>query len=622
MLLHATSRRNVIIALMFIWFLVCGGLSWATWSAIRLEKHKVQDIQDRSRDKTEALALAHLNGYIDATLGPERNRPVYHFKAIYRPTKAYHPHDESVLVDPPRLISPLQTLKAPDWLLLHFQASPRGWSSPQLVASEEFATPISAIPAADRERQASAANWLAALRGRYDPFLLLQEYEAAHNAEIERRTASKVDEQLTRGEISRTDAEFARRGERLLQLQREHFPEEQCEPQLVAMENLQTGEDNLSSSDAAVECVLVSPTPMLPVWLDLTMDGRLQLAFVRSVKVEHSEDCTLQGALIDWNRLRAILEEEIQPLLPGAKVEPVRAGEPWGPNMLLAIPARIASVTPAVGGKLQAIGWRWDLMLTWGATLLALLAISYGTMKYVAMVERRMRFVSAVTHELRTPLTSFQLYTDLLADMKTNDDQKRGQYIDMLRRESKRLARLVENVLVYSKIGGAKAVLRKKSVAPEEILSAIQTETSEQCQTAGKQLTVENQCGSDLKIETDSEFVVQILSNLVENACKYSAEADDPRIWLTAKPAAGQGVAFEVEDAGQGILPGDRKTVFEPFRRSDSAQESQAGGMGLGLALSKYWATCLGGQLSLKRSERNGEHYSRFVLNLPNHIHA
>ena len=107
-----------------------------------------------------------------------------------------------------------------------------------------------------------------------------------------------------RGSESRTVAEFARRGARLLQRQREHFPAEQCEPQLVALENLQAGGEFISPLDPGVECVQVWGTPMLPVWLDLTMDGRLQLALVRAVSVETSEYCTLQGVLLDWGRHR------------------------------------------------------------------------------------------------------------------------------------------------------------------------------------------------------------------------------------------------------------------------------------------------------------------------------
>src|SRR5690606_400161 len=187
----------------------------------------------------------------------------------------------------------------------------------------------------------------------------------------------------------------------------------------------------------------------------------------------------------------------------------------------------------------------------WGATLLALAGLCWGTMKYVGMVERRMQFVAAVTHELRTPLTAFQLDTDLLADM--GDDRKqREQYVETLRSESKRLAKLVENVLVYSRIGDAAPRLNRAPIRAQDVLDAVAMPTQERCTEAGKRLVLQNDC-PDVVFESDMEFVIQILANLIENACKYSANAADPRVWLSAKPWGDQGVTFEVEDLGEGV---------------------------------------------------------------------
>ena len=623
------------IALVSIVVLACGGLGWATWAAVRLERVKAESLAERSYDETRALAMARLDWLLDSALGPERSRPFDVYRSFYKPVRAYDPRDWAEYRDPILLPSPLQTLHGPDWLLLHFQASvTQGWSSPQLDVGAEMAVPASAIPAAERARQASAENWLAALRARYDPWSLLQILEEAQTADIEKRQtltsdgADRPSKEPARGGAhadvavahrkTRTAAEFARRGARLLQRQRQYFPLEQCEPQLVAMENLQTGEDAAPVADPSVGCVQVSGTPMLPVWLDLTMDGRLQLALVRAVSIERSEYCTLQGALIDWARLQRVLEQEVQDLLPGATIEPVPLGARSEPDMLHMIPARLVSRMPhQLGLASVSTGLRSGLIVAWAATILALVAICYGTMKYVMLSERRMRFVAAVTHELRTPLTSFQLYTDLLADAQGADEPQRRQYVETLRRESKRLAKLVENVLVYSKMGDAKPVLQKSAIFPQDVVDALCTHTAARCESAGKRLVIENLCDEALRIETDREMVIQILVNLVENACKYSEEAADPRIWLTVASVPDGGVKFEIEDAGRGVAPLHRRAVFQAFRRGHPPEGDRAGGMGLGLALSKYWAWCLGAALILKRSRHNGAAYSRFVLNLP-----
>ncbi|MFQ5494862.1 MAG: sensor histidine kinase [Phycisphaerae bacterium] len=635
---HATTRRNAIVLLTLIGILVCGGLGWATRSAVRLRRIQARTAEvearaahEKSYDEIRALAMTRLDGLIESRLGPERTRSTDIFRSFFKPPRAYDSADGSEVHDSVLLPSPLQNLGDQDWILLHFQASfTRGWSSPQLEDGAELAVPASAIPAAERRRHASAANWLAALRERYDPLKLqelLEEAQQAYFLKIRAYTPSATDVRRraapTASSVeppdSRTAAEFARRGARLIELQREHAPQGVCEPQLVVMENLQTSEDLITVPEGGDGCVQVERTPMYPLWLDVTLDGRRQLALVRSVSVERYTYCTLQGVLIDWERFREILEAEVRDLLPGARIEPVAIGTPPDPRTTLhTIPARLVSTMPAFEGPPPPPGGLgWGLAMVWGVTLLALAAIFYGTMKYVTLAERRMRFVAAVTHELRSPLTSFQLYTDLLADGNGGDAEERVRYVATLRKEAQRLGRLVENVLSYSQIVSARPQLRPEPIAPQQILDTLAAQSRECCRAAGKRLVIENRCPQDTRLETDVEFVVQILSNLIENACKYSAGVSDPRVWLVASPTPDGGVTFEVEDAGPGVAQRDRKAVFKPFRRGDAEREGPGTGLGLGLALSRHWAACLGGRLQLKRSERNGAHYSRFSLRLP-----
>ena len=230
-----------------------------------------------------------------------------------------------------------------------------------------------------------------------------------------------------------------------------------------------------------------------------------------------------------------------------------------------------------------------------------------------------MQFVAAVTHELRTPLTSFQLYSDLLAETPTEENGRRQQYSQRLQMESKRLSRLVENVLAYSRIGTNAPKLDSRRATARELLESAATVANPRCDAANKKLVVENRCPQH-QIETDPEFVVQILANLIENACKYSADAADPSVWLSATVTTEGGISFEVEDAGPGVNTADRRTIFEPFRRAQAAAASGAGGVGLGLALSRHWAECLGGTLIVKRGSHNGAALTCFSLTLPPRI--
>jgi len=640
-----TTRRHAVIAIVAVCLLVLGGLGWATHSAISLERLEAQAASERSLDEARALALSKLDALIAPVLGRELAWPYEYFRPSYKPVVAFNEKDWSVVDESILLPSPLRELRGPDWLLLHFQATETDesekWSSPQIEEGGlQSATPAWVIPATDWDRQASAERWLAALRERYTPLDLLQELENALGARIEQPRPPprvSIDESdgdespgihggdaKTPGRVSRSAAEFVRRGARLVQLQNESRPGAKCLPETVAFENLESGTPIVRPGRGSLDCVEVSATTMKPVWLDITMDGWSHLAFIRSVTVETSDYCTLQGVLIDWDLLRKELEGEVRNLFPSARIVPVPADASVQPNMthtmMQTIPARL---DPGELGAAQtttmSTGLKVGLSVAWVATIFALVAIGYGTMKYVTLMERRMRFMSAVTHELRTPLTSFQLYADLLADMPEEDTEQRRHHVETLRGEAERLARLVENVLAYSRIGDSKPALQWRKVSPQRLLDATGAAIKEHSSASGKQLVIKNRCADNPAIETDAEFVVQIMTNLLENACKYSANADDPRIWLTATRTADDHVTFEVDDAGPGVLPYDRRDIFQPFRRGSPAGAGHAGGMGLGLglALSGYWASCLGGRLTLRRSPRNNARYTSFVLSLP-----
>ncbi|MBN2560218.1 MAG: HAMP domain-containing histidine kinase [Phycisphaerae bacterium] len=636
-----TARRHAVTAIAVVSLLVVAGLGWATHLAIQLDRVEELASRERSLDEARAIALSRLDGLVAPVLDREQGRPYEHFRPYYKPAHALNEKDGAEVSGSILLESPLLTMRGPDWLLLHFQATEtdesESWSSPQIEEESRFATPASVIPAADRPRQALAENWLAAIRERYTPLELLQELEHVVTARGDAMgrgapaTGSGMSEPPSRDTsasngIRHGAAEFLRRGARLVQLESEDRPIV-CWPETVAFENLEAPVpaplDTTTTSERSPICVSVLPSPMKPVWLDVTLDGRKQLAFMRTVTVETGNFCTLQGVLIDWPRLQDVLETEVRKLFPQARITPVATDVPvehgLTHTMMQTIPARLEmgeSATAEMPGI--STGLKAGLAVAWGATIMALFAIGYGTVKYATDAERRMRFASAVTHELRTPLTSFQLYSDLLADMPVEDARQRRHFAETLRGESKRLSRLVENVLAYSRIGAAEPALHLRKTAPQDLLDAVHcSATGEHCRAAGKDLVVENRCSNGLAIETDSEFVVQILTNLVENACKYSADADDRRVWLTASEGPIGMVTFEVDDAGSGVRPHDRRAVFQPFRRSNPAGSKGAGGVGLGLALSRYWATCLGGHLTLRRSPRNGTRYSSFVLSLP-----
>jgi signal transduction histidine kinase len=251
-------------------------------------------------------------------------------------------------------------------------------------------------------------------------------------------------------------------------------------------------------------------------------------------------------------------------------------------------------------------GWtplRVGLSLAWAAALVAFLAVGLGGWSVLTLSDRRIRFVSAVTHELRTPLTTLRLHLDLLLGGVVREEKAKQEYLETMQAETDRLTRLVNNVLDYSRL---------ESQSPRLTLTRVRELWGSRCQMAGKELVIENATDADCCVLTDADLLQQVLANLVDNACKYSRDAEDKRLWLRARREKGR-VVFEVEDRGPGVPVGERQSIFAPFRRGKAA-DATTGGVGLGLALARWWTQFLGGRLALHSP---GEGGACFRVELP-----
>jgi signal transduction histidine kinase len=183
------------------------------------------------------------------------------------------------------------------------------------------------------------------------------------------------------------------------------------------------------------------------------------------------------------------------------------------------------------------------------------------------------------------------------------DEGQKAEYLHTLNAETDRLNRLVGNVLDFSRLESQTPQLEVGPVIVGSLLELVRATWQGRCRDAGKELVVENLLGDDAVVFTDDRLVQQILSNLVDNACKYSRAAEDRRIWLRARADGPRRLVLEVEDRGPGIPPRERRSVFRPFRRGRDADVT-AGGVGLGLALAQRWAALLGGRLTLSCGEQ------------------
>jgi signal transduction histidine kinase len=262
---------------------------------------------------------------------------------------------------------------------------------------------------------------------------------------------------------------------------------------------------------------------------------------------------------------------------------------------MTALPIELIPGTPA----LEAPFWtplRVALTLAWVAALLALAAVGLGGWSLLELSERRIGFVSAVTHELRTPMTTLRLYLDMLSGGMVKDEQQKTEYLHTLNQEADRLDRLIGNVLDFSRLEKQKPRLEQLPHAVSDLLGQVHSSWESRCLSLGKELVIDDQLPEGTRVTTDARIVQQILSSLVDNACKYSRDAEDRRIWLRARRAGSQ-IVLEVEDRGPGVAKGEARSIFRPFRRGRGTETM--GGVGLGLALAQRWARLLHGTLAV-----------------------
>ena len=390
----------------------------------------------------------------------------------------------------------------------------------------------------------------------------------------------------------------------------------------------------LTSSAVAAPPPAVAPPPvevgpLAPVWLEPEF-GAPELLYLRRVEAG-STNAWLQGVWLDWETLEEQLLEQ-GGLGGGANLRPVLgttvADDPA--RRLAAVPAvlQISEVTAPSLGMTPA---RWSLLLTWVAVIASVAAIGVVLRTAMRLSDRRVRFVGAVTHELRTPLTTFRLYSQMLADGMVTEEASRREYLSTLKEESGRLAGIVENVLAYARLNragrngtGNGGLDRTESISPDRLLARLLPALSRRAEQSGMDLIVSNEAaGVERALQVDPQSVERILTNLVDNACKYAPPPADgeghddataeTRIHLDVR-IAGDTLEILVADYGPGIDPADRARVFGEFQRGRAGQRADRSGLGLGLALSRGLARESGGDLRLTRRRGHG---AEFLLVLP-----
>ena len=212
-------------------------------------------------------------------------------------------------------------------------------------------------------------------------------------------------------------------------------------------------------------------------------------------------------------------------------------------------------------------------------------------------------FLMSVSHELRTPLTAIRGHISALREGVIEDPDLRSASMAVIEEEAMRLERLVGDVLDLAKLDAHRFTVLHEEVDMQQLCERAFSAFGEQARR--RAIDYRRELRAHPVIVTDGDRVLQIISNLLSNAFRWTPEGG--RIWLELEAENGT-VSVAVSDTGPGITAEERERIFRPFWSRDG------GGTGLGLAIARELAVALGGSIELRSEPGLG---SRFELSLP-----
>jgi len=212
-------------------------------------------------------------------------------------------------------------------------------------------------------------------------------------------------------------------------------------------------------------------------------------------------------------------------------------------------------------------------------------------------------FLMTVSHELRTPLTAIRGHVDALREGVAADPALRAASLEVIASEGARLERLVGDVLDLAKLEAHRFTVLREEVDMEQLCDHAYAAFGEEARRRG--IEYRRRFEATPTIVSDGDRVLQIISNLLANAFRWTPDGGRVELGLAAENGK---VSVAVDDTGPGIADHERERIFRPFWSQDHA------GTGLGLAIARELALALGGQIDLESEPGTG---SRFELVLP-----
>ncbi|MBP3925056.1 HAMP domain-containing histidine kinase [bacterium] len=223
-------------------------------------------------------------------------------------------------------------------------------------------------------------------------------------------------------------------------------------------------------------------------------------------------------------------------------------------------------------------------------------------------------FISTVSHELRTPLTSIRGFSQtMLASWDRLDDESKKKFLKIIEEQSNRLINLVENMLSITKFhsGSDKVILKEVMIKPvvDTVIQILKNQYRDK-------IFEINIAGSIPPIYSDKDKFQQILTNLIENACKYGDENSTVKIQTDFCEDC-KFVSVKISNYGVGIDEKDYEKIFTKFSRIDNPLTRKVQGSGLGLYITKNLTEKMGGKISLTSTPAGENYLTTFEIQLP-----
>ena len=278
---------------------------------------------------------------------------------------------------------------------------------------------------------------------------------------------------------------------------------------------------------------------------------------------------------------------------------------PWQARLFLTDDSAIREAV-----RVQFKIYAWTALITVIAICAIAAAAGLTVSRQLRLHELKNTSVATVAHELRTPLASMRLLVDTLREGRCRTEEQRREYLDLIAAENLRLSRLTDTFLTHSRLDRGQHAFTFAPTVPRAVIDQAVSALRSKLHAPGCHFTLD--VVEPLpELTADRDGLLTILTNLLENALKYTGDAK--RITLRARSTA-DAVTFTIEDNGVGLTRAERKHIFEPFFQADQKLTRAREGCGLGLAIVREIVTAHSGTIEVESEPEQG---SSFIVTLP-----